>query len=1083
MASNNTNPNLDNGLEYRVGSELHAWEYNNTVDENDFVKNIFTCINGLYTTSVANQKADCDIKRVGGKMSDFKRDLNANNYYGLSFNAYVLKYPLKNVFFFNNLFVHRLNRNSKKGRKYFSEVSNSFTFTIDDTPNRPDVFKHRLLMFIDGKLFTDLVLYTNTEYVLMVIDPDRTGISMRQIMDYCDPGNDYRWSLIGIPFTTTKKLYDLKSTTLHGNNLDLSNYRNINNHIIDKNFWLCGMATALTNATDANGTKYVDNRSIMNFTFVEDIPDNHVIDISSIGTKTLESVNSNTYISSEIINIPNVIAMLNIGKNRIFQYGCTDKYPSPIPPENMIVFSYDSENGYRLVHMCNESIPRKKSSIKGDVDGDQYVTEDDLAILTNIQSGIADSRYKNPNNADMDDNGKVDIDDIIALQNVIAENPTKSIVHYFPNVYKLNGFDAELDLYVLIMYGKNDKTTFRNPIKDYMKYNSNYANEVVMNVLPEPIKKYIPMENEYKECNYLQYHSEANRNEEFEYKFDTLKEFMHDDPTRITDMYIRYMAKKNNNFYSSPRYIFDMSVDYDKFENYTNKDGGYLKLTIDVPDDRKFPVTVWIDGIRENTVNILHKKFKTEITFSRNRVTTDSIIIIELYKVRYSNPISIETQMPAKDSSMLFPRGFLYDVSPQSLMISVRKEIPSTDGQFEYKYEMASNYEMYWLIIGHNQYVNGICTNHVSTNGAAITNTNIIMDNDGNVFLERGSDFDVSNPTTVDETIDNVALYGSTSAKSEGDVSFLKELGNENYTYVQEKESGINDSTDPVAMRNIGYYGGDRRRFYYYMPYSKDDPNIYITPITDYFANEVVRIQNTDVYFTRNFVTSTNEATGNQEFVFTSFNLDPDREKYRLFVDGMLLDWGADFITNAYPDRGWYTDSDIKFVLLNIKNPCAVVFEYLPYRYRLLYRNIEHDGIITLNASFTRPFRTEFYDVYVDGKLLSDKDIEIVTPTRLMIPAIIDDTSDAGHVLSIYEKGHDPDIFDYVWRDDDDKYNYSAETINGIRHKSKIMSGAIDEMITQDMKFRKHMLPTWDEAKANKEISLGFGVGSIPVEE
>ena len=103
MPVNNLNPNLDNGLEHRVGAELHDWEYNNTVDENDFVKNIFNCINSLYETSVANQKADCGIKRVGGKMSDFKRNLNANNHYGLSFNAYVLKYPLKNVFFFNNL--------------------------------------------------------------------------------------------------------------------------------------------------------------------------------------------------------------------------------------------------------------------------------------------------------------------------------------------------------------------------------------------------------------------------------------------------------------------------------------------------------------------------------------------------------------------------------------------------------------------------------------------------------------------------------------------------------------------------------------------------------------------------------------------------------------------------------------------------------------------------------------------------------------------------------------------------------------------------------------------------------------------
>lgn len=1084
MASNNTNPNLDNGLEHRVGTELHAWEYNNTVDENDFVKNIFTYINSLYTTSVANQKADCDIKRVGGKMSDFKRDLNANNYYGLSFNAYVLKYPLKNVFFFNNLFIHRLNRNSKRGRKYFqnSEVSNSFTFTLDDTPNRPDVFKHRLLMFIDGKLFTDLVLYTNTEYVLMVIDPDRTGITMKQIMDYCNPENDYRWTLIGIPFTTTKKLYDLRSTNLSGTKLNVSKYKDVNSRIINKNFWLCGMATAITNATDSDGNDYTDNRSIMNFTFVENIPDTHIIDIGTIGTKTMEDINKHTYISSEIINIPNVIAMLDIGKSRIFQFGCNEKYPSPIPPENMIVFSYDTENGYRLVHMCNEAIPKKGTIIKGDIDDDRYVTTDDLELLRKKLAGETDPRYKNNSNADMDDDGQITEADLVLIQEKIELNKEKSIAHYFPNVYKLNGFDPNTDLRILIMYGSNDKTTFKNPIETYMKYNTNYANEVVANVLPEPIKKYVPMENVYKEVNYLDYHYEATRNTEYEYKFDTLKELIHDDPSRLTDMYIRYMTKKNNEFYSSPRYVFDMSVDADKFEIYSNESGEFMKLSINVPDGRRFPATVWIDGIRESTVDISHDHFKTTISFSRNRVSATSIIIVELYKVRYEESVYFETQMPPIHSSMLFPRDYLYDVSPQSLMISVRKDMPTADGGYEYKYELASNYEMYWLIIGHNQYVNGIRTDYVSSIDA-IRNTSVIMDNDGNVFLERGANYDASNPVEVDETQENVALIGSHSTTYNGDVSFLKELGNEDYAYVQEKESGINDNTDPVAMQNVGYYGGDRRRFYYYMPYGKKDPNIYITPITDYFANETVKIQNTDVYFTRTFVTSLNLTTGNQEFVFDTFFLDPNHDKYRLYVDGRLLDWGADFITDAYPDRGWYVGSDIKFVLLNIKTVSTVVFEYIPYRYRLMYRNVEHDGIITLRDTFTRPFNTAFYDVYLDGRLLNDKDIEVVSRTRFIIKELANSKEDTEHVLSIYEKGHDPDIFDYVWRDDNDEYNYSVKGINGIRHKSKIMSDVVDDMINTDRDFKKHMLPTWDEAKANKEISLGFGVGSIPVEE
>ena len=1070
------NPNLNNALEHRVGADLHDWEYNNTVNENDFVTNIFKCINTLYDTCVNNQKADCDIKRVGGKMSDFKRDLNFNNYYGLSFNAYVLKYPLKNTFFFNNLFIHRLNRLSRNKRKYITDVSNSTTFTIDDTPNRPDVFKHRLLMFIDGKLFNDLVLYTNTEYVLLVIDPDRTGITMKQIMDYCDTKNDYRWTLLGVSFTTTKKYYGLRSSVLTGTDLSVESFNDVTSRIIDKNYWLCAMATSIVNATDRDGNAYADNRSIMNFTFVGDISNDHIVDVSSIGTKTIEDVNKHTYLSSEIINIPNVIAMLDIGTSRIFQFGCDEKYPSPIPPENMIAFKYDELNGYRLIHMCNESIPAKGTKITGDLDNDMFLTDRDVDIFNNYLNGINDNRLVNKNNMDLTHDQTVDENDLRELESLVAQSNVKSITHYFPNVYKLNGFDPKDDIRILVMYGKNDRTKFRNPIFEYMQYNRNYANEVVSGVLPKSIQKYIPTENMYTEVNYLQYHSEATRNIEYEYKFETLKEFIHDDYQRLTDMYVDYITKNNNNFYSNSKYIFDMKKQYDNFEKYSTDNGDYYKLIINVPDSRRFYVSLWIDGVYSQTTNVTHKPFKTIITFSSINVTKDSIIIIELHKVKYDEPNTINITLPAINDSIELPRGNFEDVSPQSLMFGIKKDLPGSDGTVEERYELASNYEMYWLLIGHHQYINGTCVNYNGEKSAELPGTSIIMDNDNNVLLEQGVNFDVKDQTEYDPDVVNIALVGNINDVVEGDKNFLLERGNENYVYVKTDENATT-SDDAVAMRNQGYYGKDRRRFYYYMPYGKDDPDIFITPITNYFANEMVVIKNTDVYSNRVFLTSPNEVTGNQEFIYKKFGLDPNPGKYRLFANGKLLDYGYDYVTDINIDSGWYIDSDIKFTLLKIKEPVRVTFEYIPYRYNLLYRNKEYDGIVTLRDNCTRPFDTRFYDVYVDGYLLSSKDINVVSPTKFTIPSIVNDDGKSGHILSIYEKAHDADIFDFVWRDEDDKYNSTVKTIAGTRKAVKVGSGIIDALIDQDINFKKYMLPDWNEAKANKESNLGFGVG------
>ena len=1079
MPSGIENPNLNNGLEHRIGAGLHDWEYNNTVDENDFVKNIFECINTLYDTSINNQKADCDVKRVGGKMSDFKRDLNFNNYYGLSFNAYVLKYPLKNTFFFNNLFIHRLNRLSRNKRKYITDVSNSTTFTIDDTPNRPDVFKHRLLMFIDGKLFNDLVLYTNTEYVLLVIDPDRTGITMKQIMDYCDPVNDYRWSLIGLPFTTTKKYYGLRSDVLTGNTLCVETFNDVTNHIIDKNYWLCAMATSMVNATDIDGNAYTDNRSIMNFTFVEDIDNDHNVDISNIGSKTIEDVCKHTYLSSELINIPNVIAMLDIGKKRIFQFGCTEEYPSPIPPENMLVFKYDELNGYTLVHMCNENIPSKGTTINGDLDNDLYITDRDVDIMDNIIRNGSDNRLVNKNGLDLTHDGRVDQDDLAELKSLVSNSTDKSITHYFPNVYKLNGFDANDNLRILVMYGKHDRTKFRNPIYAYMQYNRNYANDIVAGKLPENIQTYIPASNEYKEVNYLKYHFEATRNIEYEYKFETLQEFIYDDYQCLTDMYIKYLTKCNNDFYSNPKYIFDMSKDGSKFERYTTDDGEFLKFVIQVPDSRKFGVTLWIDGKHEKSVTIIHKSFKSYVVFPTLNVRDNSIIIAELHKVKSDTSVELPLTLPAIHNSALLPKGYFPDVSPQSLMFGIKKELPDADENIEIKYQLASNYEMYWLIIGHNNYINGVCTNYIPESESRIRETNVIMDNENNVLLAGGQDFDPSSdfPEVDDESV-NTALIGNLDETLLGDYSFVRELGNVDDVYVRDDTGYSSSGANAVAMRNQGYYEYDRRRFYQYMSYGKGDPNIYITPITDYFANENVLIKNTDVYFTRTFVTTPNPVTGNQEFVYYNFDMDPNPGKYRLFVDGKLLDNGYDYITDAKIDSCWYIGSNIKFTLLKIKDVSRVTFEYIPYRYNLLYRNKEVDGIVTLRDNCTRPFDTRFYDVYLDGYLLSNSDITVISPTRFNINKLIDSTANTSHILSIYEKAHDRDIFDYVWRDEDNKYNQTVETITGTRRAVKIKSGIIDELMNDDLNFKKFMIPTWNQAKANKESSIGFGIGS-----
>ena len=89
--------------------------------------------------------------------------------------------------------------------------------------------------------------------------------------------------------------------------------------------------------------------------------------------------------------------------------------------------------------------------------------------------------------------------------------------------------------------------------------------------------------------------------------------------------------------------------------------------------------------------------------------------------------------MPNKDNSMQIPRDIWDDISPQNMMIGVRKELPGENNTVEYKYEMASNYEMYWLIMGHTAYKNGVPMNYTRRPYTIVSGFDVITNNNNDV--------------------------------------------------------------------------------------------------------------------------------------------------------------------------------------------------------------------------------------------------------------------------------------------------------------------------------------------------------------
>lgn len=1329
--NNRRNPAVDEGYEHRIGARLHDYDYNDSIDKDDLVVNIRECIDSLYTTSLDKQRAACGIKRVGGMMSDFKRDSNANAFYGFSVNTYALKFPLKNVFWFNTLFVNRLNRtstgykrknyvadrhiktvNTARHRKFFSlsdvyptpinyapnqtistgnishrlepkydtstgklvsyykitekvnpsdpnadpivvskyefQIMKSDTgetyyqriqripeppsgtqpvtvYTLDeddvnpdnfhimyntsDTANRPDIFSHQLLFFIDGKLYTDLQMYIVPNYVIMVIDPDRLGLSVSQVIKFTNPLYDYRWTIIGLPFSNNHSTVDggYKLIPDAYNELEIGHYSKhvteysdhnkisysdlaFSEGLIQKtqynipdestgNVYLTGYASnaesiRIDGRTYRQKTAYFDlalntanlystgsvTTSIA--TNVSNIDSNMKWTLSflgnsskayeSIGTKAIAKFNESLKHDMRFVELKNVAAIIPLGVNRIFQVGCSENIPGPIPPENILIFKHDAEDGLSLVHMITSNY--KENTLEDSVYGKETKIADKPAEKSLAFKAVeTDSLYDYPKFIPTKDvydvgedvhgtytveeytdkvlpSGYVEVQSETVTKQIDTVRETQKWIElYFPNVFKLVGFNNDDNLIAVVFYNKSCKNTFDNPLAEYMNYDQYYANNVVSGNIPEVIKEYIPIVNRYTEDVYLDtYHTQATRAIEPQFKLEALREFINDDYRRIVNIYDRHYAKKNNKMHANVKYVIDLTktrdeaTESDKFnvkhfykdqfelkdkvtyipyvdklydsttgnvykinhgvELFThNRDGSYLCNIstlgmVDVPPEMlfqrvtltgvslymsemveglsahilqtyrfvishkekmKFPATVWVDGIRiANTLyNISSSVFETYIDISMSAIYEDTKYVeIEIYKMKDINAKETIITLPKIHNSIELNAGpdvgGWDEISPQHMMVAIQKETIGQNGETRIRYMVPSSYEMSWLLFGNYNYIEGYPTNaddeyrhHVSVN-----TFNVIKSMQGSYIDGSGQTVERNDVALLAD--ENVALIGETAQTFNGNVDLLKTFGYDQYFKALTDDATRNEY---VLMLREGFYSRDRRRFYDYLPMGKNDRKVYITPITEFFENQTVKLKNTDVYFNKVYSMTVHAAQdSSRQLVIPNFQFDPSPFKFRLFLDGKLLDYDFDYTSNVHlDDENFFMDSDMTLYLRKQFDYDAVhdiVFEYLPYKYRLIYRSNEFDAIITLTDEHIRPFDFRHFDVYLDGLLLTEDDIQVVTERRIVIKPIADriNTGDTNYhpIVSVYERMHDEDVFDYVWRNHKLAFDY-----------------------------------------------------------
>ena len=1005
------NTALENGREHRVGAQLYDWEFNDTYDIKSVAKDNMTLIEQLYSQCIKNQQIRCDISRLYGTMSDFVSDIDTNHELGAGFFAYTLEIPMHNVRCLKKLALKR---------------ANPRIYTINDTCSMTDIFERRLMLFVDGKYFPYVKFYIEYDRFIMIIDTTDALIDNAFMRDLIE--RDVTWSLLIMPFTTTlefngnvKNVGGRYGATLKKEGLLVNNMKMVSTtRFTSKNMWL--LSARFYGKIVIGGGKYDYVRSTYSFiTNMTTVDGKQYLVIPEALRRHLST--SSPQVSVYATAIPHAKGSVMLDTARAFQIEL-DK--NPIPPENIICWSIDNNGAVKYVHN---------------------------AVVT---------------------------------------------LHY-PNVYEISNVSDRTSLFVTWCHCDEASTTFINPLREYMEYNTLYASDIINDRIPEAIKAYIPYKHTYYEWHYADYHRRATRRYEqpLLFSFETLKELIDDDAKRLETLYLKNVQDTAYRWHSNPKYHVYMNkwgsiadrirrTNAREIRHGAHVDFGMecIYFVIEHEDDRTYPICVTIDGIRCMNHFQYTEGFRTFVYVPAAFVTQDSFIEFEVMKVRNNTITAVDVQMPPIHNSMEVPEDFP-DISPQNFMIATREELPDTEdnGGMKYYYKVAPSYEMYWLIFGLTKYIQGIPEDYTTEYPEIESKyTNVLTSSDSTLLDDNGNALKLS---------DGNFWYG-------GDYHYLLEGGDDinaddiNVIETPNRTEGLLDENgepiyhDVYQARDLGYYADARRRFYQYMPNDKyiitDDradfndkfvpdhdtdkikdgilcntscqvPNrireridpVYITPITDYFANKHVRMVATDIYRKWTFIIGKNnkgefDPTCNRATI-DNFYLEPSPNKLRVYMDGRLLDPYIDYIMDASIKNGFYLGSSLNiYIKKKFVAPADIMVEFLPYRYNMLYRleDVSLTNLQLREAVITRPFSMVYYDVYVNGEKLAPEDVTVVTPSKIIINKALHND-----IVSFYERCHDQDIYE------NDKYMKQA---------------LVDAIATEVVGFREYLLPEFAKA-------------------
>ena len=743
-------------LSGRIGASLPFFAFNDTYDKDRLNQNLYWSINRLYTRALEGQSGLCQMFRYNGHMSSFKRDQKLNGDFDLPYTTYSLKIPLNVINFFTSKFAKEANnamrmqarfwdnldahpiqneiwRCTKQGTNIMSNGTDTnpmhtpdykydlqykyitrdictkdgvrykidkakypYIYSIQETYGEPNLFNRHYALFINGYFFGDVKFFVDTGhlYLFIITVNDSTGnaddndLTLESTMKEWI-ANDVPYTIMGFPFSTCKGFIgdgtDLTFSNGSGIQFDAFKENFTPNMKYRNNLWLV--------AHSSRKGRYIMVPSLAK---LESSNANGIRIKNVFDSLYHAKINTKPLVYMEAFNLRHADGYNIIGTAREFQLPLKSRGAdrNPIPPQNIMLFTINENNELKFLHSA-----------------------------------------------------------VIKL--------------YYPNVYSISNVADDVRVVAVWFYNYDDTsehTVFDNPLKNYMAYNANYPYKLLRGTLPKVVSQYVPATVEYDYDDYFIYRRSAKAIHG-EYMIEKISEVMKDNPARYEYLYASLMERTSFKLHANPKQVvyihelMDIKKTYvmDNREccpmynaatkrcrrdgqkcngtcrfntNYVEKfDIPHVGFRIEHSENCDYRYAVWIDGVWFHIDHLHDNAFTTYIYIPYEKLENANTVEIEMMRVTGRGRIEAEIQFGNVDSSIEIPRVF-NDVSPQSLMISVRKVIDATtiehDAEKSYVrylregaiygepdgegnmtvYRVAPDYEMDWMVFGYIEYRN-----------------------------------------------------------------------------------------------------------------------------------------------------------------------------------------------------------------------------------------------------------------------------------------------------------------------------------------------------------------------------------------